>query len=286
MQPRFEQFIKERQYLTNVTPRTIEWYTHSLRWLPSDDPTESDLKDAVLRMREKGLKATGCNSAIRAINSFLHWNTAGTDRKCSPACEHLRVAQLKEPQLILPTFTAEQIKILVQWKAKNKIFWQRRLHLLVQFLLDTGCRISEALSMRVREIDMDNMLLTLDGKGQKQRIVPFSFELRRAMFRYIADFERKPDSLLFATRNETPIGRRVMLRAVKNLCNKLGFGPPARTLHAFRHTFAVNYLRRGGSVFHLQKVLGHSDLAMTRKYVNLLTEDLQQVHRRVSLLAS
>ena len=106
------------------------------------------------------------------------------------------------------------------------------------------------------------------------------------MFRYIADFERKPDSLLFATRNETPIGRRVMLRAVKNLCNKLGFGPPARTLHAFRHTFAVNYLRRGGSVFHLQKVLGHSDLAMTRKYVNLLTEDLQQVHRRVSLLAS
>lgn len=114
MQPRFEQFIKERQYLTNVTPRTIGWYTHSLRWLASDDPTESDLKDTVLRMRKKGLKATGCNSAIRAINSFLHWNTAGTDRKCSPACEHLRVAQLKEPQLILPTFTAEQIKILVQ----------------------------------------------------------------------------------------------------------------------------------------------------------------------------
>jgi integrase/recombinase XerD len=75
-----------------------------------------------------------------------------------------------------------------------------------------------------------------------------------------------------------------MLRTVKNHCDRLGFLPPARTLHAFRHTFAVNYLRRGGSVFHLQKVLGHSTLEMTRRYANLVTADLQAVHERVSLL--
>lgn len=80
------------------------------------------------------------------------------------------------------------------------------------------------------------------------------------------------------------IGGAVMLRAVKNLCDPLGFQPPARTLHSFRHTFAVNYLRRGGSVFHLQKVLGHSTLEMTRRYANLVTADLQAVHERVSLL--
>jgi integrase/recombinase XerD len=126
MQPRFEQFIKERQYLTNVTPQTIEWYTHSFKWLHSDSPTENELKEAVRRMREKGLKATGWNSAIRAINSYLHWSSAGMERKCCPSCEHLRIAQLKEPQLILPTFTSHQIKTLVQWKSKGKVFWQRR----------------------------------------------------------------------------------------------------------------------------------------------------------------
>jgi integrase/recombinase XerD len=132
---------------------------------------------------------------------------------------------------------------------------------------------------------MENLLVTLDGKGRKQRIVPFSFVLRKALYRFMSDFNRKLDSLLFATRDETPVRRMTTLRGVKILCGQLGFQAPARTLHAFRHTFAVNYLRRGGSVFHLQKVLGHSSLEMTRRYANLVTADLQAVHERVSLLS-
>jgi integrase/recombinase XerD len=72
MLPKFEQFIRERQYLTNVSPATLEWYKYSLKWLRTESPTEDELKGAVLRMRQKGLKATGCNSAIRAINAYLH----------------------------------------------------------------------------------------------------------------------------------------------------------------------------------------------------------------------
>src|SRR5258706_183254 len=75
------------------------------------------------------------------------------------------------------------------------------------------------------------------------------------------------------------------LHDVKRLCKRLGFEPPARTLHAFRHTFAVNYLRRGGSTFHLQKSLGHTSLEMSRRYANLTTEDLSAVHARISLLS-
>jgi integrase/recombinase XerD len=130
------------------------------------------------------------------------------------------------------------------------------------------------------------MLMTLEGKGRKQRVIPFSYELRKVLFRYITEYTRKADLLLFANRTETKLGRRNVLRDAKLLCKRLGFDPPARTLHAFRHTFAVNYLRRGGSVFHLQKVLGHSTLEMTRRYANLMTEDLQAVHERLSLLSN
>jgi site-specific recombinase XerD len=170
-------------------------------------------------------------------------------------------------------------------EAEAQTFQQRRLHLLTLLLLDTGCRITEALTLRVCDVDLDNMLLTVDGKGRKQRIIPFSFGLRKALHRFITDFDRKPDYLLFATRENRSVRRMTALRAVKVLCARLGFDAPPRTLHAFRHTFAVNYLRRGGSVFHLQKCLGHSSLEMTRRYANLMTEDLQAVHERVSLLS-
>ena len=279
----FSEFIRERQFLTNVSPSTLEWYKHSFKWLESDSPTQEDLKAAVVRMRQKGLKATGCNSAIRAINTYVHWANAGSEVKCGSACKHPKIPQLKEPQLVLPTLTEQQIRLLVSWKPANTC--EQRLHLLTLFLLDTGCRITEALTLHIADIDFENLLVTLDGKGRKQRVVPFSFELRKAMFRYMKETNRTPENLLLASHTHTKLGRRNMLRDVKLLCRKLGFTPPGRTLHAFRHTFSVNYLRRGGSVFHLQKVLGHSTLEMTRRYANLMTEDLQAMHERVSLLS-
>jgi len=267
------QFIKERQYLSNVSPATLEWYTQSLTWLATESPTADDLKSFVMRMRLKGLKATACNCRIRAVNAYLKW--AG-----SP----LRVPKLKEPEFILPTFTAPQIKGLIKWKPQN--FCDHRLHLLALILLDTGCRISEALALRVQDCDLDNLLVTLTGRGAKQRKVPFSFELRKALYRYTREYCPHGHMLLLGTRDRTQLDRHVMARDMRKLCRALGFDPPARTLHAFRHTFAVNYLRRGGSVFHLQKVLGHTSLEMTRRYANLLTEDLQAVHQKLSLLAA
>jgi integrase/recombinase XerD len=126
MQARFEQFIHERRYLNNVALTAVDWYPDSLRWLPTESPTARDLKAAARRMREWRRKATGCNCAIRAINACLKWSGSA-----------LKIPKLKEPQLVLPTFSAAEVRRLVSWKPKG--FLQRRLHLLELFLLDTGC---------------------------------------------------------------------------------------------------------------------------------------------------
>jgi integrase/recombinase XerD len=268
--PKFEQFIRERQYLHNVSPATVSWHTHNLKWLLSESPTDDELKQAVLRMREKGLRATGCNSAIRSINAYLKWSGSS-----------LKIQQMKEPHLVLPTFTAQQIQLLLGWKPKK--LTGHRLVTLISLLADTGCRVSEALTLHWKDIDFDNLLVLLHGKGSKDRIVPMSLELRKRLFLYQRKVEAR-DGLVFGTQGRTKQGRRNVLRDVKLLCRKLGFEPPARTVHAMRHTFAVNYLRKGGSVFHLQKMLGHATLEMTRRYANLMTEDLQAIHQKVSLL--
>ena len=279
---RFTEFTRERHYLHNVSPATVSWYTHALKMASLGDAYASRTQGH--RIADAG-EGTQGNRLQRGypINAYLHW-ASGSERKCGAGCQHPRIPQLKEPQKVLPTLSESQVKAIVGWRPGRK-FYRRRLHLLALLLLDTGCRISEALGLRVADLDMDNLLVTLDGKGCKQSIVPFSFALRKTLHRYIADLSLKAESLVLATQQGTRVRRMTALRSVKLLCQQLGFAPPGRTLHAFRHTFAVNYLRRGGSVFHLQKVLGHSSLEMTRRYANLVTTDLQAMHERVSLLS-
>jgi len=209
--------------------------------------------------------------AIRSIDAYLKW--AG-----SP----LKIPQMKEPNHVLPTYSQPQIQLLLGWKPKRVT--GHRLSTLISLLADTGCRINEALTTHWSDVDFDNLLVLLHGKGSKDRLVPISPELRKRLYLFQRKSEMK-DGLVFGTKGGTKQGRRNVLRDFKNLCRLLGFDPPERSIHAMRHTFAINYLRKGGSLFHLQKVLGHSSLEMTRRYANLMTEDLQAVHQRLSLLA-
>jgi integrase/recombinase XerD len=111
----FEEFIEERQYLQNVSPRTIEWYRESFKWLIEPAPNQTQLKAFVIRMREKSLKPPGCNNRIRAVNAYLKWLESD-----------LRIPKLKEEHRVLPTFSIEDIGKIAAWKPKT--YCDRRLH--------------------------------------------------------------------------------------------------------------------------------------------------------------
>ena len=96
--------------------------------------------------------------------------------------ERLELSLLEVEQRIIQTLTDEQLRALLTQKPKR--FDQWRLHALVCVLLDVGLRIEEALTLRRSYIDFDNLLVTVFGKGRKERRVPFSFELRKVLFRY------------------------------------------------------------------------------------------------------
>ncbi len=274
----FADFIKHRKYFVCVSPATLGWYEYCFGLIP-ESPSQADLQNAVIAMRERGLKPTGINSAITCWNAYAHW-LAFPETKCGPGCKHPKLTRLKEPQNNMPVYSEQQIHRLVAYKPSTA---ELRTHLIMLFLFDVGARISEVLSLCADSIDFDNLLVRLDGKGGKTRIVPFSTELRKRLVRYIAD--APGNRLVFITRNGTKLGRRNVLRSVKTLCRKVGFEPPARTLHAARHSYASNYLRRGGNAIALQRTLGHADLATTQRYCHLAVADLQAAHQRISLLA-
>jgi len=270
MLPLFESFIRERQYLNNVSPRTLEWHRQSLRCLPCETPTQQQLNDMVIALRARGIKPSGVNCKARSINAYLKWSG-----------QSVKIAAMKEPKLVMPTYSEQDVKRLVQYKAKSK--HERKVHLLILLLLDTGARLSEALNVHVSEINMADCLVLLKGKGDRERLVPFSFEMRKHIYRFVQEY--KPCGLLLATDTGTAMSRCNALRDVKRLCVQAGSSVPPRALHSMRHTFAASFVRSGASVFHLQKQLGHQTLAMSQKYCSLNVSDLQAVHKRVSLLS-
>jgi integrase/recombinase XerD len=166
----FAEFVKERKYLQNVSPRTVEWYEQTFKWLGRYAPTEAGAKAFVIGMRD-GLKPISCNSRIRVANAYFKW-----------AKLELHINRLKEDETIIPTLSDEQVQKLLAHHPKG--FCPQRLHALVLTLLETGLRIDEALTLHVPQVDFDNLLLTVMGKGRKERTIPFSLELRKHLWRF------------------------------------------------------------------------------------------------------
>ena len=275
-------FTKERRYLKNVSVHTLDWYKYSFKAFEpyvatAGDPKElrAALKTAVMAFVESKRKPITINGYVRALNAFLRW--ASEEGHIS---ELIRLDFLHQDDRLIETLSKEQMKRLLSWRPKT--FAEHRLQVLVYLLLDTGLRISEALSIRREELDLDNMLVTVRGKGGKFRALPFSFEMRKALFRWT---QRHSFPLVFPTIQGCMVNQRNLLRDLKWLQNQVGITGVRFSPHTFRHTFAVAYLRRGGNVFYLQKMLGHSTLEMTNRYVRSLgTEDLQAVHNGLSVL--
>jgi len=124
-----------------------------------------------------------------------------------------------------------------------------------------------------------NRIFVLCGKGQKQRIVPAGPKALKALLKYItarAERELTTDAL-FVSENSLPITRRHVEQHIRRLGHRAGIeGAPT----LLRHTFTLWYLKRGGDVFSLQQLLGHSTLEMTRRYVSLAVSDVAQAHAK------
>ena len=279
----FSQFLDQRRYLKNVTPSTIEWYETAFKALqrahdtPNPPLTKTSLQQFVVSVRQRGVKPISCNTYIKALNAFCLWL-----RDEGHASERTELPLLKVEHRIIATLTDEQMQALLSTKPKRFDAW--RLHALVCLLLDAGLRIEEALTLRRADLDFDNLLVTVFGKGRKERRVPFSFELRKVLFRYDQVRARQCSrcELFFPSRQRTGWDQRNSLRGLHIQQGRLGL--PMFGWHRLRHTFATNYLRQGGDIVRLSMVLGHSQITTTQRYLHLLTEDLSASHQKVSIM--
>ena len=139
--------------------------------------TKADLQYFVVHLRERGIKPVTCNTWIRAMNAVCRWLHEQGE---IPTLVKL-AAQRLEKRLIR-THDEAPLRAILRYRPTAFPHW--RVHAVISTILDTGCRVEEVLTARVTDIDLDNLLLTVYGMGRKERRVPFSFELRKTLFRF------------------------------------------------------------------------------------------------------
>ena len=280
----FKKYRKEMLYLRNFSERTLVGYTEVFfRWKKyvGEMPTADNLSDFVIGMREAGLNTTTCNISIRAFNAFLSW------LKEKGLVGDIRLKKLPEEKKKMRTFGDDDLRKLLAFKPKGRN--EQRIFAAICMIADTGLRITECLTVEKDRVDFDNLLITVMGKGKKERVVPMSLELRRVLFRYLTKhrFSKFETKYFFCTVNGNRMSYRNAYRDLEAIFAKVGIDKANIDgfFHSFRRGFARNYLKNGGNQIYLMHAMGHTTLEMTQKYVEVENEDLKQVHQQVSIMS-
>ena len=144
-----------------------------------------------------------------------------------------------------------------------------RQKLVVTMLYDTGIRISELVRVKLSDFDKHNhSIIIRNSKGNKTRVVYYGHRLREVIKQYYLVMGRLPKNTLIENYNtiEQPLSLRGAQHIVREVVKRSGIKKKI-SAHSFRHTFAVHYLNFGGSIFRLQKLLGHKYITTTLNYL-------------------
>jgi len=292
------------------SPRTVEFYSENLKrflWYASKHDLPDDIRMITeWHIREFlgyvanekcrwGLKGNGSEtSQSKASHTTMHhyfvvlanffgWVVREGFLSESPTVK-IKVAKPKV-KVIKPYTHEEVIRMLAVCDKDyehNVKFLGSRNKAIVLVLLDAGVRLSELIGMTLEDINTSNGNIRVMGKGSKERVVRIGKVAQKALWRYLMHRPDTGKEELWLNEEKRPLscgGVQCLVRRLKERAGIKGSG----SVHRFRHTFALNFLRVDKNVFNLQYLLGHSELEMVRRYTATLgMEDALKAHEKAS----
>ncbi len=228
--------------------------------------------------RESGLLASSTNRAISAVKSFFDY------LKKSKIIDNKEIEKLTKPRMQKTIPRSIEIKSLlnviksIKPKQNDKNPWQTlRTKAIVYTIYSCGLRISEALNIKVQDIDRASGFIRIKGKGGKERIVIVPQD---NFYTIIEDYIRlcphgiMPNDFLFLSARGSGYGPRMFQREVEKL--RLEHNLPSWfTPHSLRHCFATHLIQNGADLRTTQELLGHSSLSTTQKYLKINKEQIK-----------
>jgi integrase/recombinase XerC len=285
-------WLEQMKHRRRLSPRTLEAYTHDVgsflgflarhRGDSIDDEALADVNAADVRgwlatRRQDGLGPRGVARAVSALRTFY----AFLDKDHHIGNQSIRrVKQPKLPPSVpKPVSIAGAQALLDEAELSGSEPWVAARNVAVLTLLyGAGLRISEALGLNGADAPLPETLV-INGKGNKQRIVPLLPEIREAADRFLAMAPYKPlhDEPLFRGQRGKRLHPRIVQGLMQNLRRALGL-PESATPHALRHAFATHLLGAGGDLRAIQELLGHASLSTTQRYTAVDQTHLLKVY--------
>ena len=282
----FERFVAS-QTAKGVSDKTIRNYHSHLHSLqkhldfsaPLATLTKEDLDNMVISMRQSGLAHNSISSYLRVFRTFLSWA-----RKAGYT--ELEVANYKDKETVKETYTDAELSVLLKKPDIRKTtFAEYRDWVIINFLLNCGCRAATVRAIQIRDVDLDGgVVFYRHTKNRKTQVIPLCSPMIAILREYQRYRSGESTDYLFCTETGSQLTENGLRQSIARYNARRGV--QKTSIHLFRHTFARKYLIDcGGDAFTLQKLLGHSTLAMTKHYCAIYDADLTKNYDNFSPLA-
>jgi integrase/recombinase XerD len=288
--PMIDSYLTYLAGVRRMSANTLESYARDLSSLAAfaaqrqtgvDALDRKDLEAFVRQLMVAGLAPRSVGRAVACVRGFYRFVAAEQKREQSPADD------LRPPRAwpALPKFLSldEVDRLLEQPDTATPRGLRDKA--LIEVLYATGLRVSELISLRAGDLNLEEGYLTCIGKGDKQRMVPLGQQAVDWVRRYLHDgrtpLTRKKSSpwLFVNARDGGPLSRVGFWKVLKEYGTKAGISMDLSP-HVLRHSFATHLLERGADLRMIQMMLGHADLSTTQIYTHVLEARLRTVYDR------
>jgi integrase/recombinase XerD len=241
--------------------------------------TKQQVTNFMLRQKEAGLSVNSIARSLAAIKSFYRFLTRERILKDDPS------SLVDSPKLwkkIPETLSLNEVESLLSQPSIRDRQGMRDKAIL-ETLYATGMRVSEAVNLRLDNVNLDIGFLRCLGKGNKERVIPLGKKAIVNLKRYIGSsrpyfLKKKSSEYLFLNRSGNKLARQSFWKLIKKYARSARIKKPIKP-HILRHSFATHLLERGADLRSVQEMLGHANISTTQLYTHINKERLKSIHK-------
>lgn len=280
-----EEFLETCKAL-NYSPFTVTYYRNTLHNFSLFYDLENDLSTIDLKLVkkyetclvERGLSGKTVKTYITGLRTILYYFMK------EGWLEPFHIPAPKIDEKIKDVYTDDELRKLLKKPDINKCtFATYRNWVLVSYFIGTGQRLNSVINIKNKDIDLSNETVVLHKtKARKDVLLPLPHSLVKILREYMRIRKGDMNDYLFCTQYGCQMTNGGVIDAIRAYNRSRGV--EKTSVHLFRHTYAKNYLNNGGNVFKLQKLMAHSDLMSTQKYLNLEISDIQRDYQQYNQL--